>query len=179
MQSPLRRLSLALALLAVSGLSTAAPPALVMPRPGTVSEAVEPVAASDATVAARLDAQGVGYERDEDGDFRVVFAWQEEQRSQIAFVAGRAHVFGDSAVREVFSPAARVPEGGFDAERSDMILRDSQSNILGAWEIAGDVLFYVIKLHDDADGARLEQALEAAAQLADDMEQRLTGEDAL
>ena len=85
----------------------------------------------------------------------------------------------DSAVREVFSPAARVPDGGFDAPLSDMLLRDSQSNILGAWEIAGDVLFYVIKLHDDADGARIEQPLEAAAQLADDMELRLGGDDVL
>lgn len=136
-------------------------------------------AAGDATLAARLDTRGVRYERDPDGDFRVVFAWQQEGRSQVAFVSGRAHVFGDSAVREVFSPAARVPAGGFGAERSDMLLRDSQSNVLGAWEVAGDVLFYVIKLHDDADGARLEQALEAAAQLADDMELRLTGEDRL
>lgn len=136
-------------------------------------------AASDDTLAARLDARGVRYERDADGDYRVVFAWQQEGRSQVAFVAGRAHVFGDSAVREVFSPAARVPDGGFDARQSDMLLRDSQSNILGAWEIAGDVLFYVIKLHDDADGARIEQALEAAAQLADDMELRLGGDDVL
>lgn len=161
-----------LALPLASLAAAAAPPlpvGLVPPAP----------VASDATGGARLDARGVRYERDEDGDYRVVFAWQEEQRSQVAFVAGRAHAFGDGAVREVFSPAARVPEGGFDAERAGMLLRDSQTNILGAWEIAGDVLFYVIKLHDDADGARLEEALEAAAQLADDMEQRLTGEDAL
>ena len=163
-------------LLASSAGSIAAPPGLAThaPAPGSTH-----AAAYDDTLAARLDARGVRYERDADGDYRVVFAWQQEGRSQVAFVAGRAHVFGDSAVREVFSPAARVPEDGFDAGQSDMLLRDSQSNILGAWEIAGDVLFYVIKLHDDADGARIEQALEAAAQLADDMELRLGGEDVL
>lgn len=177
MPSALRRI-VSVGMLLVS--STAAVAASPAPSFRSEPQADAPdMAASDATLAARLDARGVRYERDADGDYRVVFAWQQEQRSQVAFVAGRAHVFGDSAVREVFSPAARVPAGGFDAARSDMLLRDSQSNILGAWEIAGDVLFYVIKLHDDADGARIEQALEAAAQLADDMEQRLTGEDAL
>ncbi|MCD9006873.1 hypothetical protein LDO31_11615 [Luteimonas sp. XNQY3] len=137
------------------------------------------VASAEDTFAQRLDAQGVRYERDADGDYRVVFAWQQEHRSQLAFVAGSAHVLGDSAIREVFSPAAPVPEGGFSAEQADMLLRDSQRNILGGWEIAGDTLFYVIKLYDDADGARFEQALEIAAQLADDMELQLTGEDAL
>lgn len=139
----------------------------------------EIVSGAEDTLAQRLDAQGVRYERDDDGDYRVVFAWQQENRSQLAFVAGSAHVLGESAVREVFSPAAPVPAGGFSAEQADMLLRDSQRNILGGWEIAGDTLFYVIKLHDDADGARFEQALEVAAQLADDMELQLTGEDTL
>lgn len=137
------------------------------------------VPGAEGTLAQRLDAQGVRYERDEDGDYRVVYAWQQENRSQLAFVAGSAHVLGDSAVREVFSPAAPVPQGGFAAAQADMLLRDSQRNVLGSWEIAGDTLFYVIKLHDDADGARLEQALEVAAELADDMELQLTGEDAM
>lgn len=141
--------------------------------------AADIVPSAEDTLAQRLDAHGVRYERDEDGDYRVVFAWQQENRSQLAFVAGSAHVLGDSAVREVFSPAAPVPAGGFSAEQADMLLRDSQRNILGGWEIAGDTLFYVIKLHDDADGARFEQALEIAAQLADDMELQLTGEDTL
>ncbi|VXB27441.1 conserved exported hypothetical protein [Luteimonas sp. 9C] len=148
-----------------------------------VAGALPPVAGllpdTQDTLAQRLDAQGVRYERDADGDYRVVFAWQQEDRSQLAFVAGTAHVLGDSAVREVFSPAAPVPQGGFSAAQADMLMRDSQRNVLGSWEIAGDTLFYVIKLHDDADGARFEQALEVAAELADDMELQLTGEDAM
>jgi len=144
-----------------------------------LAAAETPPAAPGDTLAQRLDAQGVRYERDEDGDFRVVFAWQQEDRSQIAFVSGSAHALGDTSVREVFSPAAPVPAGGFSATQADMLLRESQRNILGGWEIAGETLFYVIKLHDDADGARLEQALEIAAQLADDMELQLTGGDAM
>lgn len=153
-------------LLALSPLAAAAAPPAATP-------------AGHDTLAQRLDAQGVRYERDEDGDFRVVFAWQQENRSQIAFVSGNAHALGDSAVREVFSPAAPVPAGGFSADQADMLLRESQRNILGGWEIAGETLFYVIKLHDDADGARIEQALEIAAELADDMELQLTGGDAM
>lgn len=176
--SALRRSALACLLLVCAPFASAHDASGEPVRPAEAPVAIT-VADGDDSMATRLDAQGVRYERDEDGDFRVVFAWQQEQRSQIAFVSGAAHALGDSAVREVFSPAARVPEGGFTAEQADMLLRDSQRNILGGWEIAGDMLFYVIKLHDDADGARFEQALEVAAQLADDMELQLTGEDAL
>lgn len=176
-----RRLSRASRLLPIACLFALSPYAVAQDAaaaPQETSPAVIPTSAQD-TLAQRLDAQGVRYERDDDGDYRIVFAWQQENRSQLAFVAGSAHVFGDSAVREVFSPAAPVPPGGFSAEQADMLLRDSQRNVLGGWEIAGDTLFYVIKLHDDADGARFEQALEVAAQLADDMELQLTGEDAM
>ncbi|MCD9026908.1 hypothetical protein LDO26_01590 [Luteimonas sp. BDR2-5] len=142
--------------------------------PQAADAAAEAPVRGDASVRARLDAQGVGYEVDDDGDFRLLVGWQRENRSQLAFIAGTANRIGDGAVREIFSPAARVPEGGLSAGQADMLLRDSQQNVLGAWEIAGDILFYVVKLYDDADGARLQQAIDAAAEIADNMEMRLS-----
>ncbi len=133
-----------------------------------------PAAAGDPALRAKLEAQSLGYEVDEDGDFRIVVGWRQEGRSQLVFVSGQPNPLGDSTVREVFSPAARVPADGFSAEQANRLLRDSQENVLGAWEIAGDVLFYVIKLHDDADGARFAEAVDTVAQLADDMEIQLS-----
>ncbi|WP_143704024.1 MULTISPECIES: hypothetical protein [Luteimonas] len=173
---PPRSVSVSLAALA---LALAASASAQTPAPVSGGDALSGQTAAmpegDPSVRARLDAQSLGYEVDEDGDFRIVVGWQQEDRSQLTFVAGRTHPLDTGAVREVFSAAARVPAGGFGAEQANLLLRDSQTNVLGAWEIDGDVLFYVIKLYDDADGARLREAVDMAAQIADDMEIQLSG----
>ena len=55
------------------------------------------------------------------------------------------------------------------------LLEDSRTNKLGAWEVAGDVLYYVIKLPDSVDATQLEGAIEIAAEIADNKEIELSG----
>ena len=126
------------------------------------------------SVAARLAERDIRSEVDEDGDYKITYAWQEEDRSQLVFVAGRTNEVAGHVIREVFAPAARVPEDGLAPELANRLLRDSQDKILGSWEVAGQVLFYVVKLPDDADAALLKTALDIAAETADDMEIELT-----
>ncbi|MDR6990895.1 hypothetical protein [Luteimonas sp. 3794] len=163
--------ALALAMAASVSAQTPAPSS----RDGVVPAQSTASPEGDASVRTRLEAESLGYEVDVDGDFRILVGWQQENRSQLTFVSGRTHSLGTGAVREVFSAAARVPAGGFSAEQANLLLRDSQTNVLGAWEIDGDVLFYVIKVYDDADSARLREAVDMAAQTADDMEIQLSG----
>lgn len=56
------------------------------------------------------------------------------------------------------------------------LLTASSMNKLGSWEVRGDVLYFVIKLPDDVDAAALEQAMDIAAETADDMEIELSGD---
>jgi hypothetical protein len=132
--------------------------------------------AADPSVEARLDAQGIQYEVDEDGDYKITYAFEGEDRSQLVFVGGGTETVGGYVIREVFAPAARVDRDGVTGHVAHELLADSRTNKLGASEIGGEVLYFTIKLPDSVDGAQLETALALAAQLADEMEKKLSGD---
>ncbi|KAF1709802.1 hypothetical protein CSC70_08880 [Pseudoxanthomonas kalamensis DSM 18571] len=135
-----------------------------------------PVLARDASVEARLDARGVKYVLDEDGDYKVTYSYSSEGRTQLVFVSGGTESVDGFAIREVFSPAARVADDGIDGARALALLAESRASKLGSWEIGGDILYFVIKLPDGVSAVELEQAMDIAAQTADDMEIELSGD---
>ncbi|MCR6662291.1 MAG: hypothetical protein NVV60_03865 [Luteimonas sp.] len=134
-----------------------------------------PVLASDASVAARLDAQGIQYTIDRDGDYRVVYNYAQDNRTQLLFVSGRTESVGHFTIRDIFSPAGLVERDGLEVKALELLTASSM-NKLGSWEVRGDVLYFVIKLPDDVDAAALEQAMDIAAETADDMEIELSGD---
>jgi hypothetical protein len=134
------------------------------------------VHAEDASVKTRLDARGVKYEVDGDGDFKVTYNYSKEKRTQLVFVSGRTETVAGFKIREVFSPAARVEKDGINGAKALELLAESRKNKLGGWEIGGDVLYFVIKLPDSIDGAALESAMDVAAETADDMEIEFSGD---
>lgn len=131
--------------------------------------------AADASVATRLDARGIQYEVDEDGDYKIILAYEDEGRTQLVFVSGGTEAIGGFTLREVFAPAARLSDG-VDGDRALALLAESRTNKLGSWEIGGDLLYFVIKLPDNVDAAQLEMAVNIAGAAADDMEIQLSGE---
>lgn len=130
---------------------------------------------ADAAVSTRLDARGIKYDVDDDGDYRVVYDYKKEGRTQLVFVSGRTQKVGGMLVREVFSPAARVKGDRIDGAKALELLAESRNNKIGGWELDGDLLLFVIKLLDNVDAATLESAMDVAAQTADDMEIELSG----
>jgi hypothetical protein len=133
-------------------------------------------ALADSSVTARLDARGVRYVVDEDGDYKVTYNYAEEGRTQLVFVSGRTESIGGFRVREVFAPAGRVARDRIQGARAMELLQESRRQKIGAWEIAGDVLYYVIKLPDSVDAAQLEAAMDIAAEIADNKEIELSGD---
>ena len=133
-------------------------------------------ALADSSVASRLDARGMRYEIDGDGDYKVVYNYAEEGRTQLAFVSGRTEDIAGFRIREVCAPAARLDQDGIDGARALALLQDSREQKLGAWEVAGDVLYFVIKLPDSVDAAALEAAIDIVAQVADDKEIEFSGD---
>lgn len=131
--------------------------------------------AGDASVEARLDARGVKYQIDDDGDYKVVVSYEKEQRTQLVFVSGTTESIKGLTVREVFSPAGKVGADGI-AGKALALLTESRSKKIGAWEIAGDILYYVIKLPDSADATQLDAAIDIVAEIADDKEIELSGD---
>lgn len=133
--------------------------------------------AADASVKTRLDARGVKYDVDADGDYKVTYSYKDENRTQLVFVSGGTESVGGFKVREVFAPAAK---DGITGPKAIELMADSRSNKLGSWELQGDVLYFVIKLPDSVNASELESAMDIAAQTADNKEIELSGdEDAL
>jgi hypothetical protein len=131
--------------------------------------------AEDASVKRRLDDRGIKYTVDADGDFKVTYNYHKEKRTQLVFVSGTTESVGGYRVREIFSPAARIKQDGIDGAKALELLAESRKNKLGAWEIGGDVLYFVVKLPDSIGAADLESAMDIAAETADDMELKLSG----
>lgn len=203
---------------------------LLLNAPAAVEPGPPPNAPQADAVPVLLAEAGIGYEIDQDGDYRIVYAWEREGRSQLVYVSGHTEEVAGRRIREVFSPAAQFPmpadhagagpagaghgrveqagvaqtgpghadvgqagpdharldHPGVDQARTDgagpdpglaeQLLRDSRSRKLGAWELAGDVLYYVIKLPEPLDAALLRTAVGAAAEIADERERALTGD---
>jgi hypothetical protein len=136
-----------------------------------------PVAqAEDASVKSRLDAQGIKYEVDDDGDFKVTYNYSKEGRTQLVFVGGKTESVGGFTIREVFSPAARIEKDRINGAKALELLAESRKNKFGSWEIGGDVLYFVIKLPDTVNAKQLEAAMDIAAETADDMEIEFSGD---
>lgn len=138
--------------------------------------AATPASAKDASVERRLDAAGLKYEVDNDGDYKLTFNYTQEGRSQLVFVSGSTQTVSNLTVREVFSPAARVEKDGINGKKALELMAGSGGMKLGSWEIRGDVLYFVIKLLDDASSSELSTMLDIAAETADDMEIELSGD---
>jgi len=139
--------------------------------------ALAPVAhAEDSSVKSRLDARGIKYSVDDDGDFKVTYNYSKEGRTQLVFVSGGTETVGGFKIREVFSPAARVGKDGINGAKALELLGESRKNKLGSWEVGGDVLYFVIKIPDGVDAAQLESAMDIAAETADDMEIKFSGD---
>ena len=149
-------------------LALAALLAAALPAPHALAE--------DASVASRLDARGVKYDVDEDGDYRVTYHYAEEDRTQLAYVSGRTETIAGFRVREVFAPAGWVERDGIDGAKALELLEESRRQKIGSWETGGGVLYYVIKLPDSVDAAGLEAALDIVAEIADNKEIELSGD---
>lgn len=131
------------------------------------------------SVDARLKAIGVRYEVDKDGDYRVAYKYEKEGRTQLVYVGGAAQQVRGLTVRHVFAPAAILSRDLVDGAEALQLMEDAGQSKLGGWEMKGGVLYYAIKLTEPIDAKVLEQAMDVAAESADDMEIKLTGRDDL
>ena len=134
-----------------------------------------PVLAADASVESRLQARGVKYEVDKDGDYKITYSFSEEKRTHLLFVSGSTEEVGGLQVRQIFAPVARVAGNAVTGEMALGLLRENQGYKLGAWEISGDILYFVARIPDSVDATGLEQLMDIVASIADDREIELTG----
>ena len=134
-----------------------------------------PSQAKDASVEARLDARGIKYDIDKDGDYTITISYDKDGRSQLVFVSGTVETVAGLVIREVYASAGKVKEDGIDGTKALKLLAESFEKKVGGWELSGNTLLYVIKLPDSIDASGLESAIKIAAEIADDKEIELSG----
>lgn len=134
--------------------------------------AIEP----DMVVKAKLEAKGTPYTIDEDGDFQIVVRMDDE-RTQLVWVRSVVEETSYQRVREIWSPAFQSRVDSFPPSVANRLLEDSHRRKLGGWVKQGNVAVYVVKIDADASADVLDEAIDSAASVADELEQDLTGED--
>jgi hypothetical protein len=127
---------------------------------------------ADPKVKAQLDAAGVKFEVDEEGDYKMVFE-MDDKRTQVVFLRAPVETFGERRIREIWSPAYQGSDG-IPADIANRLLDATMANKIGAWAKEGDFAVFVVKIDADATGEALRNSIEAAADTADAMEQELT-----
>jgi hypothetical protein len=139
------------------------------------SVAADAPAAPDPHVRKLLDSLDYEYEIDEDGDFRIVFEYDDDKRTQMVYVRTPVETYGAFKVREIWSPAYKAASGEtLPVAVANRLLEDSQSRKLGAWVKQGPHAVFVVKLDADASADALRDAMEVAGVTADDLEAELT-----
>ncbi len=135
---------------------------------------------ADARVAAALDELGLAYEVDDDGDFKVVFEFEEDGRSQLAYINSATERFELFEIREIWSPGYKSA-ALFTAEVANRLLEDSFEKKLGAWQAMTSknlhVAVFAAKVAADSDAASLQACLRLVLITADEMEKELLGTD--
>jgi len=136
--------------------------------------------AGDPRIRAALDELDVNYEVDSDGDFKVVFEFEEDGRSQIAFINSNTETFKLFEIRELWSPgySSDLP---FSAKVANRLLEDSFDKKLGAWQTMMNnekrVAVFAAKIAAGADPQSLWATLKLVLVAADEMEKELLGTD--
>lgn len=134
-----------------------------------------PTQAEDNSVKRRLDSAGQQYEVDKDGDFKLVFNFTSEKRTQLVFVSGAAsEVAGGMQVRNIYSAVAKVKEDDI-ASKAIGLLKANDGYKIGAYQVSAEYAWFSIKIPDNATSAQLLTAIKTVASVADDKEKDLSG----
>ena len=151
---------------------------LLLSGPMNAKEAGKP--AADKSIQAQLEGLGYEYEVDEDNDYKLVFEIGDAGRSQIVYVLSAVEEYGSHTVREIWSPAYKSDTDSFPAPIANRLLEASQAAKMGSWVKQNRNAVFVVKIRSDASKQELDDAIELAMQLADEMENELTpGQDEL
>ncbi len=138
---------------------------------------------ADPRVEKQLQALGLKYQVDKDGDYKLVFQ-AGDNRTQVVFINSATNKVSGVEIREIWSPAyvGKEPPSG---ELLQKVLEDSQKRTLGSWQLMVNkdrsqfVLNYAVKLPVEGDDALVKVACGVCAQTADKLENEISGKDDL
>ena len=139
--------------------------------------------AADPRVRRALEALGLEYEVDDDGDYRVIMAWSEDERSQLVFVNSKTETLGDAEIREVWTVGYKKETDALAHRVAVKLLEETSSYKIGAWEVVwrGETVLAVLnaKIPADATAKYLGEVINVVSATADEIEKELLTTDEL
>jgi hypothetical protein len=136
-------------------------------------------AKGDPRVKAVLDQQGLKYEIDNNGDFKLEIQ-MEGNRTQLVWIESATEQVGGMEIRYMLSPAYKT-KGTLSAEVANKLLADSASKKLGAWQVFkgndSSVAIFCSKVAANSNPADLVASLQITLNSADEMEKTLSSKD--
>jgi len=142
------------------------------------------VAEHDARVRERLEQTDLKFEIDEDGDFKLLFEYDDD-RSQIVFINSETETYEDLEIREIWA-VGYVPDeenGKVPADVSANLIRANSQIKMGAWQVQklGDKEVGVFRatISANADKETILDTLRLVGISADEKEAELLGSDDL
>ena len=131
-------------------------------------------ATPDPIVKRMLDAKDTPFEVDKDGDYKILVNYKSEGRTQLVFVRSVVETYGKQRVREVWSYGYESQGDQFSSLVANRLLDASNKVKLGSWVKQGKSAVFVVKVSAEASADELDNAIDAAAAAADEMEKELT-----
>jgi hypothetical protein len=149
----------------------------------TIAALPPQASAADPRVMRALNEAGLKYEVDDDGDYRVVMSWSEDNRSHLVFVNSLTEIMGGTEIREVWAVAYMSGEPSISGKLALRLLEDNARYKLGAWETGSNAngvrVHFNAKIPADASPALLQEVIGAVSATADELEKELLGTDEL
>lgn len=142
---------------------------------GVQSASAQDAPKHDERIQKLLDKEGIKYEIDSDGDFKLVYEVGEAGRTQLAFIRSHTETYRNLEIREIWSPAYKSDAETLPSDIANMLLEDNAKKKLGAWQKQGQHAVFVTQIPADADFETVLSALKAALETADAIEEQLTG----
>jgi len=134
---------------------------------------------ADASVGKKLDALGLKYEVDDDGDYKLLFE-VDGGRSQVVWVRSAVETLGGMRIREILSISGKAPKPADDGDivtsamAASSALMASNRQKLGGWVLKGSddkqMFYYVAQVPADLGADDLELVVRAVAKDADGFE---------
>lgn len=136
-------------------------------------------AKADPVIQAQLESKGTPFKIDDDNDFRITVRIGDSGRTQLVWVRSSVESTHHLKVREIWSPGYQSEQSQFPAAIANRMLEASNELKLGAWVKQEKVAMLVIRLDANASADQLDEAIDQAANAADQMELSLSGKDDL
>lgn len=134
----------------------------------------------DARVKQALDAEDWNYEIDEDGDFKLVVGFSNEDRSQLVYVISNTLENQGMEIREIWSPVYTSASSTIPDDVAQWALRASWNQVVGSLAVSGDgTVYFVAKIDANASPGILSKTIRVAAASGDELEKEKSPGDTL